>query len=371
MDIIESVEMIRRDVIETAADLIKIPSRNPPGEEGKCAEYIAKRLREIGLDVKIINEPFKDRAQIIASNDENPSILLNGHIDTVPEGNINLWSVDPFGGIVKDGFLYGRGAVDMKSALAMMIHITRIIDKGLILTFAVGEERAEPGTLTLMKYLPSTVKYGIVFEPTSLAISPYQRGALWIKMKINGKSTHASLPDKGVNAIVLAKNVIDDIERYALTLSKREEANTNPTCSITMINAGIKENIIPDECYLTLDRRLLPSEDPKQVIEELRRINEKIEVIGSRRGVKIDPSSKICKVLHASMKKITGKAEVICFSGATDNEHIADKIESIVWGPGDLSRAHAIDEMIDIKEIDLAMRILALSLYKMIKKDKI
>lgn len=360
----DAIDKIKDDIISTASDLIKIPTRNPPGEEKNCIEYIKSRLRENGMNVKIINESFKDRPQIIAWN-EDPKIMLNGHIDTVPEGDPNLWSTDPFSGAIKDNLLYGRGAVDMKSALALMIHIPRIIDKHLLLTFAIGEERAEPGTLTLLNYV-SDIKYGIVLEPTSLAIAPYQRGALWAKMRVRGRSTHASLAEKGVNAIIEAKRLLDKLEEYSKHLNARE-LNITPTCSITMIEGGVKENIIPDSCTITIDRRLLPSEDYEQVVNELKKIHD-LEIIGFRRGVKLE-AEKVSNILKQSMLDVTNSYRIGCFPGSTDNEHIVRRgIESVVWGPGDLVKAHSIDEAISIDEIVTAARVLALALYRLVKE---
>ncbi len=368
-DIIDKVEEIRNDIIDTARDLIKIPTRNPPGEEGDSIEYIRSRLEENGMSVKIINEPYNTRPQIIASNDE-PKIMLNGHIDTVPEGDLELWSVDPFGGIIRDDFLYGRGSVDMKSALALMINIPKIIKKGLLLTFAIGEERGEEGTKRLLRYIPKGIRYGIVLEPTSLDITPYQRGAIWAKIIIRGRATHASL--EGLNAIHLAMNTLKKIEEYADILKEREELHLTPTCNITMINAGIKENIIPDKCTITIDRRLLPSENYQDVLKELYSINNEIEILGFRRGVKIDPSSLICNIIKESMLAINNKAIIRCFEASTDNEHIVNYgIESIVWGPGNILDAHSIDEHISIDEIIKAGKVLALSLYRLIYRSNV
>ncbi len=358
---------IFREIIGTASDLIKIPSRNPPGEEKACAEYIASRLREMDLEVQVIKEPFSNRPQIIAYNDD-PVIMLNGHIDTVPEGDRESWSMDPFSGIVKDGMLYGRGSIDMKSALAIMIHMPRIISRGILLMFAIGEERAEPGTQTLMKYI-NDIRYGIVLEPTSLAIAPYQRGALWLKITTRGKATHGSLPEHGINAIMLADEIIHKIDDYSRILRERVFIDTFPTCAITMINGGIKENIIPDRCDLVIDRRLIPDEDLDIVKKEIRdMLDNEVEIIGFRKPVRVD-NSLLSNILASTMKEVTGHSSIKCFPASSDNEHIVAKgIESIVWGPGDLSKAHAIDEAISIDEIMIASKVLALSLYRLLRE---
>ncbi len=378
--LLELVDKKFPDLIRTASELIKIPSRNPPGEEKRCAEYIYSRLKEFGLETHLVSEPFSNRPQVVAlaRGRSEDTIMLNGHIDTVPEGDPEDWSMDPFSGKVKDGLLYGRGSVDMKSALAIMMHVTKFVNTNVsvLLTFAVGEERAEPGTSTLLSYIKKfnlNVRYGLVLEPTALNVASCQKGAVWFKIKIRGRAAHASAPNKGINAIELASKFAHAISDYRNDIAKRKHRLADPpTCTITMIHGGFKENVIPDKCELVIDRRLVPSESGSMVEHELRSFVDKLQLdceldkIASREPVEIEDGSAIARAMIEATNEATGRRpSIICFSGATDNEHlVANGIQSIVWGPGNLNKAHAIDECISVDEIKQATVALALLLNK-------
>jgi succinyl-diaminopimelate desuccinylase len=381
-ELLEAVEKKFPEIVQTASELIKIPSRNPPGEEKHCAEYIYSRLKEFGLETYLVTEPFSSRPQVVAvvrGKNEN-AIMLNGHIDTVPEGDPESWSMDPFSGKVKDGLLYGRGSVDMKSALAIMMHVAEFADinGNILLTFAVGEERAEPGTSTLLSYVKKfdlNVKYGLVLEPTALNVASCQKGGVWFKIKLKGRASHASAPDQGVNAIEIASKVMQAINDYRILIAKKKHRLADPpTCTVTMISGGFKENVIPDKCELVIDRRLVPGESGNAVEQELRllidrlQLDYEVEKIGSREPVEIDDNSAIAKAVLEASSEATGKnAGIVCFPGATDNEHlVAKRIESLVWGPGNLNKAHAIDECISIDEIKHGTVALALLLKRLL-----
>ncbi len=379
-EVLGRVDAIFDDILQTASELVRIPSRNPPGEEKRCAEYIHSRLGELGLEAHLVEEPFRERPQVvaIARGKGRQTIILNGHIDTVPEGDPELWSLDPFSGEVRDGFLYGRGAADMKGALAVMIHLARITNPqwNLLLTFAVGEEKAEPGTSTLLSYIRRfdlDVRYGLVLEPTSLGVATCQKGAAWFRIEVPGRAAHASAPDKGVNAIERALEVMRAVRNYAEMLSKKQSRHRYPeppTCTVTMISGGFKENVIPDRCELVIDRRLVPGESSGAAGQEIRVMLERLDLgcemhsLGAREPVDIDDGCDIARMVIDATKEATGRSVgTMCFPGATDNEHLmASGIESLVWGPGGLSMAHAVDECISIREMKEAAIAIALLL---------
>jgi succinyl-diaminopimelate desuccinylase len=377
----ETIDKNFPEILQTASELVKIPSRNPPGEERRCAEYIYSRLKEFGLETYLVSEPFNNRPQVVAiiqGKNEN-AFLLNGHIDTVPEGDPTSWSMDPFSGAIRDGFLYGRGAVDMKSSLSIMMHITKFVktNGSIILAFAVGEERAEPGTSTLLswikKKLDLRVRYGIVMEPTRLNIATHQRGAVWFRISVKGRSAHASAPNEGINAIEIARDIMQTIQEYNNALSNKQHKFAGaPTCSVTMISGGVKENVIPDRCDVVIDRRLVPSESSSEVANELRSVLDKTELdyeitqLGSREPVELSNDSTLAKTMLHVMHGMNIPSNIICFTGATDNEHlVANGIESLVWGPGDLKFAHAIDERISISDIKNSAIALGIALNKL------
>ena len=390
----DAVDSEMQSIVEDARELIRIPSRNPPGEERRCAEYIHSRLKELGLNSILLHEPYADRPQVIAyardSRFDELRIVLNGHIDTVPEGGMEGWNVDPFSGMIKDGKIYGRGAADMKSALAIMMHICKIVGRrDLLLCFAIGEERAEPGTSTILKHVRrlgiDRLRYGIVMEPTSLKIATCQMGALWLNVRVKGRSAHASIPTNGINAIVRACKAIGALEAYARDIAKRSISNSSsmisngsraciPRCSVTMIAGGVKENIVPDECSFTIDRRVAPYESANDVISEIKALLDayaeeyEMSMIAERSPVCIDESSILVKGLSDALATIgiTDHPVCWCFPGSTDNEHVVrEGIESIVWGSGSIEQAHAADEHISIEELRLSTYALALLLSKL------
>ncbi|MBE44396.1 MAG: hypothetical protein CMO16_04365 [Thaumarchaeota archaeon] len=381
-DIVRKVECNFNEILQTASKMIKIPSRNPPGEEKRCAEYIHSKLKELGYETYFVNEPFIDRPQVVAllKGKSSDTILLNGHIDTVPEGDANSWIMDPFSGEIKDGFLYGRGAVDMKSSLSIMMHVAKFVETNgtILLAFAVGEERAEPGTSTLLSWIKKfnlKIKYGLVMEPTGLQVATHQRGAVWLKIRIKGRATHASTPNEGINAIEIAHNIMYIIQEYKKQITKKSHKFTDtPTCSVTMINAGIKENVIPDRCEIVLDRRLVPGETKNEVTKELRllfdkkKLNCEITQLGSRKPVELSNNSVLPRTILDVMDQMNIQSSTICFTGATDNEHIfSNSIESLVWGPGDLSFAHSVDERISINDMKNAAIALGLVVNKLLE----
>lgn len=378
--ITEKVENNFNQILQTASELIRIPSRNPPGEEKRCAEYIYSKLKELGYDTYLVNEPFNNRPQVVAlfRGKSSDTIILNGHMDTVPEGDANNWSVDPFSGATKDGFLYGRGSVDMKNSLSIMMHVAKFAktNGSILLTFAVGEEKAEPGTSTLLSWIKKfdlNIKYGLVMEPTNLQIATHQKGAVWFKIGIKGRAAHASAPTEGINAIEIAYNIMQTFQEYKKEITKKShELAGTPTCSVTMINGGIKENVIPDKCEIVIDRRLIPGESADEVEKELQllfkktQFNYEITQLGSREPVELANNSTLAKIMLDVTHLMNIESEIICFTGATDNEHIVSHgIESLVWGPGDLKFAHAVDERISINDIKKASIALGLVLQKL------
>ena len=190
-----------------------------------------------------------------------------------------------------------------------------------------------------------------------------------------GRAAHASAPDQGINAIEIASRVMQAISDYRNLIAKRKHKLADPpTCTITMISGGLKENVIPDRCELVIDRRLVPGESSITIEQELRpfldrlQLDYELEKMGSREPVEIDDSAAITRIVIDATNETTGShTKTICFQGATDNEHlVANGIQSLVWGPGNLSKAHAIDECISIHEIKHGTVALGLLLNKLL-----
>jgi succinyl-diaminopimelate desuccinylase len=381
-----SLNFEKEPLLRTIYKLISIPSRNPPGEEEGCATYIKSKLEEYGVEAYLVQAPLKDRPQVVGvvrGYEGNRTLILNGHIDVVPEGDIKSWRYPPFEGKIIDGRIYGRGACDMKSSLGMMIEMAKVasnarLSGNLILTFAAGEEKLEPGTQYLLKeFLPKKNligDWGVVLEPTSCNIGIAEGGGLWSSVAVKGKATQSSVPEKGINAISKASKVISKLDRYnaEVLIKKKHTLGPKPTVKVTMINGGIKDNIIPDLCNLVIDRRLIPGETTEEAWRELRGILEEIRSedpdfsydMSERtkwEAAEIPSDSSIVRNLIASYEMATGrKAKVVGMSYGTDMRNFVNdvKIPAVIFGPGDVSKAHSPDEFIEVDEVEQAMRIL-------------
>ena len=192
---------------DVLASLVRTPSVNPGTSEQSMATRVAEWLKDTPAEVTFVEfAPGRPSVgAVLEGSGSGPRLVLNGHADTVPIDDAQRWTTDPFGAEVKDGFLYGRGACDMKAGLTVQIavahYLSRHIDRlkgSLVLHFAAGEERAEPGTLSLLQ-AGFVGDLGIVTEPTELKVATAERGVAHYKIRIDGRSIHASRAHLGVN----------------------------------------------------------------------------------------------------------------------------------------------------------------------------
>lgn len=265
------------EVASILADLVATPSVNPEDGEAAMAERIAAHLSDTRLQVSLVDSlPGRQSvAAVLPGSGTGPRLVLNGHMDTVSAGDHKRWSMDPFGGELRDGAVWGRGATDMKGGLACQIACAQALSalptlKGtLILHFAVGEERGEPGTRSLID-AGYTGDFGTVTEPTDLRVAVAQRGTAWYRIIITGQATHAGTRDQGSNPVLRLPALLNAIAAYDEQLA----GTTHPlfghaVCSTTVLRAGSEPNVIPDMCEVIVDRRMLPRESSDGVLTEL------------------------------------------------------------------------------------------------------
>ncbi|GBC75714.1 Acetylornithine deacetylase [archaeon HR06] len=241
----------------------------------------------------------------------------------------------------------------------------------------MGEETGEPGTKYLLLNKKIVGDFGIVLEPTNLKVATAINGLVWFNIRFLGKATHASSPEYGVNAISKAVNFCNKIESYSLKLKKREHRLLgSPKISLTMIKGGIKENIIPESCLLSLDRRVIPSESLElaekeilNLLEELKRedkdLNYEYWRSGNYEPAEIPENSIIANVVRKNVELVTGEKQgPFGLPAATDMRNFVNdaKIPAVTFGPGGLKEAHSIDEYVEIKELIYATKILTLTI---------
>lgn len=364
------------------SELVKRKSVNPPGEEKEVAEYIYSLLKEQGIKAEMIYGPYKNRPQVVGffGSKDDSALILNGHMDVVPEGEQRFWKYEPYGGKIINGKVYGRGAVDMKGGLALMLTLPKVLqnfedDVNLVLTFAIGEETGEEGTKEILAYLKRknvNGRFGIVLEPTELKVLTAHRGDIRFDVTVFGKAAHSSRPDKGINSIIKAMKIVEAVKDYNDKITnKKHYLLGNPVCSVTMINAGIKINVIPDVCNVVIDRRTLPNEKIDDVIKEFdyvlsslykedKEFKYELSVGRKVEGSEIPANNEYAELLRRISRNIANIDEKASgCSGWTDMRNFVNdaKIPAVIWGPGNPANAHVANEYIEVKQIVDALKI--------------
>jgi succinyl-diaminopimelate desuccinylase len=371
---------------ELARDLVRIPTENPPGNEGRAAEFVYDWFREEGIDATLLEEPDPDRPQVGARVGEGgPTVVLNGHLDVVPAGDPETWTADPYAGVIEDGRLYGRGSADMKTGVALAMLVARDLapeiragelSGSVVVHAAMGEETADPGTRTLLER-GFDGDYGIVLEPTDFRVATSTKGLSVYRIAVEGVATHASQPDAGTNAIDETRPLLDAIDEYDAELREREGSLCGGAfATVTEIEAGTGSNlaVVPDRAELVLDRRVLPGEDPEEVDAEVEALLDRVraergvETTWTRIQTYASSSIPVDHPLATSLRDRSveavgggdGVGEPWGIEAATDARNFVNDagIPAVTWGPGDLDQAHTVDESIDLDDARIARNVL-------------
>ncbi|MEM3860808.1 MAG: M20/M25/M40 family metallo-hydrolase [Candidatus Micrarchaeaceae archaeon] len=216
---------------------------------------------------------------ILEGEKDGPTLMLSGHLDTVPIGDRSSWSVDPFDGEIIDGKIYGRGATNMKGGVAAMISPSHAVIKSvlnlrgkLLLTFVADEEGRGMGIQNLL-HKGYRFDFAVIGELTELKVRTAHRGVANIKIVSKGKVYYVSTPQKGHNAIYDMSRVCLVLEELLNKLVDRKHT----LLGTPKINAGtnsgrVKSNIVPNYCEIMVDRRMIPGEVVESVLKEIERL---------------------------------------------------------------------------------------------------
>jgi succinyl-diaminopimelate desuccinylase len=407
--VLAEVDRAVDEIVQYTADLVRIPTINPPGEVyADCAHFIGTDLERRGFDIEYIEAEGcaehthrHPRLNIVGSRRGGPGpvVHLNGHFDVVPAGG--GWTVDPFGGIVRDGRIYGRGVCDMKAGIAAAVFAAEAIERaGVALPGTIeisGTVDEESGGFAGVAYLAERGRiaagrtdYVIIPEPLNVdRICVGHRGVYWFEVTARGRIGHGSMPFLGVNAIdgmgTLMQAMRDDLmprlaaRRTAIPVVP--PGARHATININGIDGGqavggIQTPCIADVCRAVFDRRFLFEEGfdaAKSEIEALvtraaaRAPGVRFELrdLMVVHPTKTPDDSPVIAALAQSIERVLGRrADVVASPGTYDHKHvarIAGVPHCVAYGPGELELAHQPDEYCRIDDVVSAAKVIALA----------
>jgi succinyl-diaminopimelate desuccinylase len=309
----KAVERKETELITCLKELVRIPTFVPPGENyEQIVDFLIPLFEELEFKCERIEMPEKvyesrqkreclkgKRMNLLASKNFNAeeSVVVYTHLDVVPAGE--GWTRDPFDAEVKEGKIYGRGVADSKGAVASLVTALKIMNeeelspKYNIRVALTTDEEVGPYSGLCFFADEGLLRgdYCLCMDGDSDGIIVTTNGVINWEIKVKGKSCHSSTPFLGVNAIEKAMVVMGELEMLKDEVGKRESkascspyigeitgyTHIKPVFNVTMIEGGVKENIIPASCTLRGDRRYIPEEDAKEVIQEFEDVVENIK----------------------------------------------------------------------------------------------
>lgn len=377
----------RDELCQFAQRLVRTPSLS--GQEGEVAALVAQEMERVGFDEVRVDRMGNVIGRFGAN--QGRRLLYDAHLDTVDVGDPAAWARPPFGGEIEKGILYGRGAVDMKGALAAMIYAVQALwADGVHLAgdlYVVGVVQEEPCEGVAIRHVieeeqvrPDWVLLG---EATNLQLARGQRGRLALRMTVRGRSCHASAPERGVNAVYAAARVIVGLELLAPNLNSDSFLGKGSIAVTEISSVAGSRNAIPDLCTLYIDRRLTAGETEAKALAEIRRVvsregaNATIEVeeyhgvsytgypLHGRQNLPFWATTEDHPWLCAAADVVTDVLGFVPHVGkwdfSTDGVYTAGVagIPTIGFGPGEERYAHTTEEQVKLQDLEAAARVYA------------
>jgi succinyl-diaminopimelate desuccinylase len=366
------------DVVSIARRLVRARSANPPGDTREAAAVVEAELAGLLEVVRV--EPLPGFVSVVGSHEfsrPGPTLILCGHLDVVPvDAASDGWTCDPWAAEVKDGWLYGRGSLDMKGSVAgMIVAARRAVSnpqqlRGRIVLAAVADEECGGwrGAGTVIGNEITTGDAVVIGEPGNGALCIAHRGMCFVEATTRGRATHASTGG-GTNAVTSMVRGLSALEGVELTHTPHPLLG-GPTIAVgTTISGGSTANVIPDLCRATLDVRKVPGMTDESVLADLRnRLTEagitdtvELEISTSVEPSVTDAADPIVGVSAAAYAAEFGqKPEIRGMSATTDGWWFRNRrgIPTVMaLGPGRIEDCHTVNERVAIDELESYTRI--------------
>lgn len=326
----------KNDAIELCQELLRIPSFS--GEEGQVAQLISSLLKSSGLRTKI--DGFGNLIAILKGEKPGPKLMFNGHMDVAPIGRKELWKHDPFSAVIENDILYGRGACDMKAALAAMTVAVETLSRwrksiqgDLIIVFIAREEQGN-GTLHVLQDKALIPDWAIIGEPTNMNIALGQRYGSWVELNVSGKSAHFQLfPKIGVDALGNMMDLLQEIRKMELPKDQRLGESD---WALTTIKAEPNQfGLINDRCKVDLlFSQADVGETPEAPTEKLMaRLKETIDNLKKRKPDLVAEAREVNHIPSFYTSPDDPKAQPLIASLSENSKTIANRIPDLfTWG---------------------------------------
>ncbi|MEW9805209.1 acetylornithine deacetylase/succinyl-diaminopimelate desuccinylase family protein [Mesorhizobium sp. ZMM04-5] len=413
----KTIEDRTEELAALAADLIRFPTVNPPGDAYRpCAEFIGERLRKRGFGVEYIraegapgDSDRYPRVNVVARFDgrsRGSAVHFNSHIDVVEAGE--GWTMDPFAGLIRDGRVYGRGACDMKGGLAAsIIAVESFMDvypdfPGAIeISGTVDEESGGFGGVAHLAkqgyFSRPKVDHVIIPEPLNKdRICLGHRGVWWAEIETRGEMAHGSMPFLGDCAVRHMGAVIRafEDELYPALDQKRTRMPVVPegarrsTMNINAIHGGQTDDYsglpspnVPDSCRMVIDRRFLLEETLAEVKDEIVTLLDRLKGSRSKFDYSIrdimevlplmtERDAPVAEAVAQGIREVFGREpEYVISPGTYDQKHvtrIGHLHDCIAYGPGILDLAHRPDEWVGVADMVESAKVMAVGLGRLL-----
>lgn len=369
--------MITPDLAAMTRDLaamVRIPSINPyddapgPGRrEAEIAAWLIAAMDAIGLETGGA-EIAPGRPNVwgrLKGAGGGPTLMLAGHMDTV---GVDGYAGPPFAAEIRGGRLHGRGAVDMKGALAAMLETARLarserLSGDLLLMFVVDEEHLMQGSLNAGRDGPRADAC-ITCEPTGLAVAPAHKGQSAFPITVEGRAAHSSRSELGENALAAAARLIGAVGEHDAALRARPPHPLlgHGRATPVLLTGGESHSAVPARAVLTVDRRTLPGESVAMLRAEMEAL---IAAAGVRAtvgapapevaGLETPADAPLVRAALEAAAEVGAPGALTAFPGGTDAPNFG--CPAVICGPGDLAQAHAADEYIELEQLERAARL--------------
>ena len=385
----------RRHLLDLAAEIIRIPTENPPGSHYlRCVETLARATRDAGLKTRVVSIPQARVVRLLPDATDCPRAIVigrwdvgakrtvhfNAHYDVVPAARTG-WTFGPFEPRVSKGWLYGRGSADMKGSIACVLHALATL-RALGITPTVNVEVSwtpdeETDSAFGVKWLVQKkllrADYAIVCEGGSgRHVGCGHNGVLWFEVDVLGRAAHGSEPHRGLNAVEQMSALIVELKKYQVQLARRTFRNpdgrmrtaTVNVGGVTSTQVGAKINTVPGAITFTLDRRVLPNEDLAEAEQHVRdfirdagrripQLRVNVRKINQHTSTFSDPSGPFPRAFATALGRVRGeRAKFTVSTGFNDSHFFAGEggLPTIGWGPGG-EACHGTNERVRVTEL--------------------